>query len=164
MDGEERITSIGRTDQGRFLVVVTTLREIRLRVITAFSAPRNLIDFISPTKGREEMADKLKIPKFSSEAEEAQWWYDHRDELTKAFEDAAAQGELSSGSAARLAREGASVTPTTTIRLAPEDISRARALASRRGLRYQTYLKMLLHEALEAEEEKLTGPAPRGAG
>ena len=34
------------------------------------------------------MADKFKIPKFSSEAEEAQWWYDHRDELTKAFEDA----------------------------------------------------------------------------
>ena len=105
------------------------------------------------------MADKLKIPKFSSEAEEAQWWYDHRDELTKAFKDAAAQSELRSASAAKLAREGAAcVTPTTTIRLAPEDISRARALASRRGLRYQTYLKMLLHEALEAEEKKLTGP------
>jgi len=106
------------------------------------------------------MADKLKIPKFSSEAEEAQWWYDHRNELTKAFEDAAAQGELGSGSAARLAREGAAcITPATTIRLAPEDISRARALASRRGLRYQTYLTMLLHEAIEAEEKKLNGPS-----
>jgi predicted DNA binding CopG/RHH family protein len=106
------------------------------------------------------MADKLKIPKFSSEAEEAQWWYDHRDELTEAFEDAAAQGELGSGSAARLASEGATGgTPATTIRLAPEDISRARALASKSGLRYQTYLKMLLHEALEAEEKKLTGPS-----
>ena len=104
------------------------------------------------------MADKLKIPKFSSEAEEAQWWYDHRDELTKAFEDAAAQGELRSGSAASLGREGAAgVTSATTIRLAPEDISRA--LASRRGLRYQTYLKMLLHEVIEAEEKKLTGPS-----
>ena len=106
------------------------------------------------------MADKLKIPKFSSEAEEAQWWYDHRNELTKAFEDAAAQGELRSGSAASLGREGAAgVTSATTIRLAPEDISRARALASRRGLRYQTYLKMLLHEAIEAEEKKLTRPS-----
>jgi len=36
--------------------------------------------------------------------------------------------------------------------LAPEDISRARSLADRRGLRYQTYLKMLIHEALEREE------------
>ena len=44
--------------------------------------------------------------------------------------------------------------PATTIRLAPEDISRARALAARRGLRYQTYLKMLIHEALEREERK----------
>jgi predicted DNA binding CopG/RHH family protein len=46
------------------------------------------------------------------------------------------------------------ITPATTIRLAPEDISRARALAERRGLRYQTYLKMLIHEALEREERK----------
>ena len=44
VDGEERIISIGRTDQGRFLVVVTTFRETRLRVITAFAAPKNLID------------------------------------------------------------------------------------------------------------------------
>ena len=102
------------------------------------------------------MAEKLKIPKFASEAEEAQWWYDHRNKLTKAFEQAAARGELHSGSAARLARERAEgITPTTTIRLDPGDISRARALAAKRGLRYQTYLKMLLHEALQAEEKKL---------
>ena len=102
------------------------------------------------------MADKLIIPTFASEAEEAEWWYKHRDELTKAFADAAARGELRTGSAARLARErAAGITPTTTIRLDPEDISRARALAAKRGLRYQTYLKMLLHEALEAEEKKL---------
>src|SRR5438270_11776371 len=102
------------------------------------------------------MADKLIIPTFASEAEEAEWWYKHRDELTKAFVEAAARGELRTGSAARLARErSAGITPTTTIRLDSEDISRARALAAKRGLRYQTYLKMLLHEALEAEEKKL---------
>lgn len=102
------------------------------------------------------MVDKPKIPKFASEAEEAQWWYDHRDELTKAFEDAAARGELHTGSAATLARErGGGITPTTTIRLDPEDVSRARALAAKRGLRYQTYLKMLIHEALETEAKRL---------
>jgi uncharacterized DUF497 family protein len=51
MEGEERITSIGRTGQGRFLVVVTTFRETRLRVITAFSAPKNLIDLYFTHKG-----------------------------------------------------------------------------------------------------------------
>ncbi len=69
------------------------------------------------------MADKLKIRKFASEAEEAQWWYDHRDEVTKAFEDAAARGGLRTGSAVKLARErAASITSTTTMRLDPEDI------------------------------------------
>ncbi|MBV8841643.1 MAG: hypothetical protein JO307_02430 [Bryobacterales bacterium] len=43
--GENRITSIGRTNQGRFLVVVTTMRGIRLRVVTAFPAPKPMIDF-----------------------------------------------------------------------------------------------------------------------
>lgn len=102
------------------------------------------------------MPEKLKVPSFATEAEEAQWWYDHRGELTKEFERAAAGGELHSGSVARLAREHTGgMTPTTTIRLDPEDISRARTLASKRGLRYQTYLKMLLHEALAADEKKL---------
>jgi transcription elongation GreA/GreB family factor len=66
------------------------------------------------------MADQLRIPTFASEAEEAEWWYNHRDEIAKAFADAAARGELRTGSAARLARErGAGITPTTTIRLDP---------------------------------------------
>jgi predicted DNA binding CopG/RHH family protein len=102
------------------------------------------------------LADKLKLPNFSSEAEEAQWWYDHREEVAKAFEEAAARGELRTGSVAKFARQAATgTTPTTTIRLDPQDISRARVLAARRGVRYQTYLKMLIHEALATEEKKL---------
>ena len=38
---------------------------------------------------------------------------------------------------------------TTTIRLAEADLARARTLAADKGLRYQTYLEMLLHEALK---------------
>jgi predicted DNA binding CopG/RHH family protein len=38
--------------------------------------------------------------------------------------------------------------------LDPEDILRAREQAERKGLRYQTYLKMLLREALHATERK----------
>ena len=115
------------------------------------------LDIDAETVGGEERITSigLTIPAFTTEAEEAQWWYDHRDELAKAFEDAAARGELHSGTAARIARERAGSTPTTMIQLAPEDILRAHSLAARRGLRYQTYLKMLIHDALEAEEKKL---------
>jgi uncharacterized protein len=51
VDGEERITSIGRTDQDRFLVVITTLWETGLRVVTAFPAPKGLIDLYFIQKG-----------------------------------------------------------------------------------------------------------------
>ena len=60
---------------------------------------------------------------------------------------------LRTGSAATLARErAAGITP---IRLDPEDISRARALAAKRGLRYQTYLKTPLHDALQDRGEEI---------
>jgi predicted DNA binding CopG/RHH family protein len=92
--------------------------------------------------------DPVKIPKFENEADEANWAFEHRDDLAAAFLQAAQKGLVRQGT---LKQRG--VTPPTTIRLAPEDISRARALAERRGLRYQTYLKMLIHEALEREEK-----------
>lgn len=56
------------------------------------------------------------------------------------------------GTAARKGR-----TPTTTIRLDPEEIARARAQAAQHGLRYQTYLKMLLHQALGEAEDGVKG-------
>ena len=71
------------------------------------------------------------------------------DVLQEAFLQAAQEGRVRQGT---LKQRG--ITPPTTIRLAQEDISRARTLAERRGLRYQTYLKMLIHEALEREERQ----------
>jgi predicted DNA binding CopG/RHH family protein len=91
----------------------------------------------------------LKIPKFENEADEANWAFENRGNLAAAFLKAAEKGRVRQGT---VKQRG--VTPPTTIRLAPEDISRARALAERRGLRYQTYLKMLIHEALEREEQR----------
>jgi uncharacterized protein len=51
VDGEERIASVGRTGQGRFLVVVTTLRGSKIRVVTAFTAPKGLIDLYFTIQG-----------------------------------------------------------------------------------------------------------------
>src|SRR5271169_6791292 len=95
------------------------------------------------------MAERLKVPRFQSESEEAHWWDSHQQEIADEFERAAAEGRLGTGT---VVRKGA--TPTTTIRLDPDDIARAKVQARRRGLRYQTYLKMLLREALLEEERK----------
>jgi uncharacterized DUF497 family protein len=51
VDGEQRFTSIGHTDQGRFLLVITTLRHSRIRVVTAFPAPMSLIHLYLTQKG-----------------------------------------------------------------------------------------------------------------
>lgn len=43
------------------------------------------------------------------------------------------------------------VTRPVTIRLNAPDLLAARAISKKKGLPYQTYIKMLLHEALERE-------------
>jgi hypothetical protein len=103
----------------------------------------------------------LKIPAFATEAEEAKWWFENDDLIGTEFEKAAKEGRLGRGGVRRLFAEkgipfpepkAPSPTPTTTIRLDPEDIAKARVQAAQRGLRYQTYLKMIIHEALRSEE------------
>ena len=42
-EGEERFPAVGLTDSGRWLVVVTTMRGPKARIVTAFDASRRLI-------------------------------------------------------------------------------------------------------------------------
>jgi predicted DNA binding CopG/RHH family protein len=96
-----------------------------------------------------------KQPHFKSEAQEAEWWAKNQDVIANRFEQAKALGKLGKGTVARVARaraKQAGASPTITIRLAEDDLARARTLAAKKGLRYQTYLKMLLHQALDSEE------------
>jgi hypothetical protein len=51
-----------------------------------------------------------------------------------------------------LAKRG--LTPTTTIRLDKRDIELAKQHAEQRGLQYQTYLKLLIHQALREENPR----------
>lgn len=103
----------------------------------------------------------FKLPKFANEDEEAKWWYENRELISDEFQKAAKEGRLRTGGIRRLFRERGipfpeekvKVTPTTTIRLDPNDIALARKQAEARGLRYQTYLKMIIHEALRKAEE-----------
>ena len=84
----------------------------------------------------------VDAPQFKSEAEEARWWDERQDVI-----------------ADLLIRHGRrSVLPTKTIalRLPVEDIQRARDLADRRGMGYQTLIKVLLHDALKRETGQKT--------
>src|SRR3954468_19583650 len=106
------------------------------------------------------MSKKMTLPEFKSEAEEADWWYDNRGKLSDAIAAAAQKGTLKrmtieqlqqrlSEAAARRTEKAHS--KTVTIRLADADLTLARQQAERKGLPYQTYIKTLLHEALQKE-------------
>ena len=95
------------------------------------------------------MLEELKSKTFANEAEEAAWWESNEDALADDFEKATAEGRIGIGTVAKRA-----ALPSTTIRLDPDDIAKARVLAAERGLRYQTYLKMIIHEALREAESR----------
>ena len=87
----------------------------------------------------------LKIPQFETGAEESKWWEENEVAIGDAFEESLEQGFV--GSATLVITGDSKVTRVT---LDPDDIARARVQAAERGLRYQTYLKMIIHEALRS--------------
>ena len=96
---------------------------------------------------------KLVVPKFRSEKEEATWWDGRMDVVEKNLVEAIEKNTAKRGTAQRLVAE-ARASKNITIRIPVRDIERARVLADKKGLGYQTYMKMLLHEALEREEKR----------
>jgi uncharacterized protein len=52
VEGEERYLNLGATVQGRVLLVVTTWRGDRIRVVTAFGAMKRLIHFYHQERER----------------------------------------------------------------------------------------------------------------
>lgn len=103
------------------------------------------------------MNNEREIPSFATEEDEAQWWFDNRDRTAEWLQESAIQGQTTSLAAIRERRRGQGPTPTVSIRIDSKDLLQARVLAERRGLRYQTYLKMILHEALEQETRRFPG-------
>jgi predicted DNA binding CopG/RHH family protein/uncharacterized DUF497 family protein len=124
--GEERILELGRTNAGRVLFVVWTPRGERMRPIAAFDANRKTAP---PTRG--DAMEKNHNKRIEAEAAFAADIYRDRAAVNRK-----AQGILASGSR------------QITIRLGNDELARARWQAEAKGLKYQTYIKMLLHEAL----------------
>jgi predicted DNA binding CopG/RHH family protein len=85
--------------------------------------------------------NQIAIPKFHTEAEEADWWDAHPEVASEIMRRA-----IKSGKAKRPVP-----LKTVTMRLPVPDIKAAQDLAHEKGLPYQTYIKMLLHEALKKE-------------
>lgn len=99
------------------------------------------------------MSEKPSIPKFESEAEEAEWWDQHREETAQWLEEAVVAGKTTTLSAIlKRARQRAG-RASVTVDLDPADAARARTVATRRGVPLETYLKALLHEALERDQD-----------
>jgi predicted DNA binding CopG/RHH family protein len=88
---------------------------------------------------------RVVIPKFSSEAKEAAWWDAHRSEI-----EAEIRNRMKQKALLTLANllQGAKPSQPITLRIAKDDLETARRLAARKGLGYQTYIKMLLRETL----------------
>lgn len=92
---------------------------------------------MKPQKKRKPAAVAIDTPEFKSEAEEAEWWDRHQDLIADLL--------LKHG------RRGAVPTKNISVRLPVTDIQRARELAEKRGVGYQTLIKTLLHDALKRE-------------
>jgi len=103
-----------------------------------------------------QKGERMVVPKFKTEAEEAQWWYDNREKVEDALIGAMDNGTIQHGTAQRLTGE-ARASRNVTIRMVEADLDLARKQAEEKGLPYQTYIKSVLHEALVKRERRRAG-------
>jgi predicted DNA binding CopG/RHH family protein len=99
------------------------------------------------------LIEGANVPEFKSEEDEARWWDEHRSQVERNLSEALRSGSIQRGAAQRAVREGRA-SKNITIRMPLADLERARQLSAKKGLAYQTYVKMLLHEALDMEEKR----------
>ena len=101
----------------------------------------------------------LQIPKFRGESEEADWWASAAGRAyVKAKSAEAKSKRASKGTQARgsslvaMLKKKSSV--QIAIRLPEADLAQARKIAERKGIGYQTLLKMLVREGLVREARR----------
>jgi predicted DNA binding CopG/RHH family protein len=96
------------------------------------------------------------MPKFKNENEEADWWAspEGRDYVNVRSADARSKGTKPAG--LHLVAKGAKKNSIQiAIRLPEVDLKRARQIAARKGIGYQTLIKMLVHEGLQREAKRV---------
>ena len=97
----------------------------------------------------------IEMPKFKTESQEADWWASQagRDYVKQKSAEAQSKGTKVRGSSL-VAKLNQKSSVQIAIRLPATDIAQARKLAERKGLGYQTLLKMLVHEGLAREARR----------
>ena len=98
---------------------------------------------------------KRKLARTRTEAEEARWFEENQDRLLKLFEQAKKEGVLRVGGRSvgiTLSKQAEALqkppSQKVMLRIPTGDVDRARRQAAGKGIGYQTYIKMLLREAL----------------
>jgi predicted DNA binding CopG/RHH family protein len=97
----------------------------------------------------------LKMPKFKNQNEEADWWASPqaRAYVKERSAEARSKGtEIKESSLVGALNKKNSV--QIAIRLAATDLAQAREIAERKGIGYQTFLKMLVREGLVRESRR----------
>ncbi len=97
----------------------------------------------------------IEVPKFVDEEEEATWWASRQG---RDFLKQKSAGSKKKGSAPKGSRLVGGLNRITSVQIAlrlPEpDVTKAREIATRKGIGYQTLLKMLVHEGLRREAQR----------
>ena len=97
----------------------------------------------------------IVMPKFVNEAQEADWWASRegRQFVKQKVAGTGKKGGMPRGS--RLVGQLNKVASVQiALRLPEPDVAKARELATRKGIGYQTLLKMLVHEGLRREARR----------
>ena len=98
---------------------------------------------------------QIVMPEFLNEAQEADWWASRegREFVKQKAVGTGKKGGTPTGS--RLVGQLNKVTSVQiALRLPEPDVAKARELATRKGIGYQTLLKMLVHEGLRREARR----------
>ena len=101
------------------------------------------------------MKSKMRneLPNFATEDEEARWWASREGREFLKQKSAAPRRKVAKGS--RLVGQlNRAASVQIALRLPQPDIDKAREIATRKGIGYQTLLKMLVHEGLRREARR----------
>ena len=95
----------------------------------------------------------VPMPKFRSESEEADWWASPAGRAYVKQKSAPSKGRKARGSSL-VAKLNQKRSRQIAIRLPEADLAQARQIAERKGIGYQTLLKMLVREGLVREARR----------
>lgn len=96
----------------------------------------------------------IMLPTFSSEDDEANWWASNEGRNFLKQQHSTATDPKKRRGSPLVAKLNRANTVQIALRLAEPDLAKAREIADRKGIGYQTLLKMLVHEGLQREAKR----------